>query len=104
MRKPLPLRAGDVIAVSPPAGPSTRDDSPAGDRRLSAARVRSRDRRRRARGGGGTSPGATRTGAPGRMGADPPEARAVMAARGGYGTTRILPLLDWTEERVSGGS
>jgi muramoyltetrapeptide carboxypeptidase len=24
-----------------------------------------------------------------------PEARAVMAARGGYGTTRILPLLDW---------
>jgi muramoyltetrapeptide carboxypeptidase len=24
-----------------------------------------------------------------------PEARAVMAARGGYGTTRILPLIDW---------
>ena len=24
-----------------------------------------------------------------------PEARAVMAARGGYGTTRLLPLLDW---------
>jgi muramoyltetrapeptide carboxypeptidase len=24
-----------------------------------------------------------------------PEARAVMAARGGYGTTRILPLVDW---------
>ena len=24
-----------------------------------------------------------------------PEARAVMAARGGYGTTRILPFIDW---------
>ncbi len=24
-----------------------------------------------------------------------PEARAAMAARGGYGTTRLLPLVDW---------
>ncbi|RJP23977.1 MAG: LD-carboxypeptidase [Deltaproteobacteria bacterium] len=95
MRKPLPLKKGDVIAVCAPAGPVDRGRLDRGIARLSAA-------------------GFVPETAEGVLAADGylagteshrlrqlewaltlPEARAVMAARGGYGTTRLLPLLDW---------
>jgi muramoyltetrapeptide carboxypeptidase len=95
MRKPLPLEKGDIIAVCAPAGPVDRGRLDRGIARLSAA-------------------GFVPEVAEGVLGADGylagseehrlrqlewaltlPEARAVMAARGGYGTTRLLPLVDW---------
>lgn len=95
MRKPLPLRKGDVIAVFAPAGPVDAGRLDRGIVRLSAA-------------------GFVPEVADGVLAADGyfaggdahrvrqfewaltlPEARAVMAARGGYGTARLLPLIDW---------
>jgi muramoyltetrapeptide carboxypeptidase len=95
MRKPLPLRKGDVIAVCAPAGPVN-------DRRLARGIARL------------ASAGYVPEIAEGVLAADGylagsdahrarqfewaltlPEARAVMAARGGFGTTRLLPRIDW---------
>ena len=95
MRKPLPLRKGDVIAVFAPAGPVDAGRLRRGIARLSAAGflaeiaegVLARE---------------------GYLAGDDdhrlrqvewaltlPEARAAMAARGGFGTTRLLPRVDW---------
>jgi len=95
MRKPLPLRNGDVIAVFAPAGPVNAGRLERGIARLSAA---------------GYVPEIAEgvLAAEGYLAGNDdhrvrqvewaltlPEARAVMAARGGFGTTRILPLVDW---------
>ncbi|MGE5247416.1 MAG: S66 peptidase family protein [Verrucomicrobiota bacterium] len=95
MRKPSPLRRGDVIAVCAPAGPVDAARLRRGIARLSAA-------------------GYVPEIAEGVLAAERyfagddghraeqlawaltlPEARAVMAARGGYGSTRLLPRIDW---------
>ena len=95
MRKPLPLRKGDVIAVCAPAGPVNAGRLARGISRLSAA---------------GFVPEIAEgvLAADGYLAGDDdhrarqfewaltlPEARAVMAARGGFGTTRLLPRIDW---------
>jgi muramoyltetrapeptide carboxypeptidase len=95
MRKPLPLRKGDVIAVCAPAGPVDAVRLARGIARLSAA---------------GFVPEIAEgvLAAEGHLAGDDehrarqvdwaltlPEARAVMAARGGFGTTRLLPRIDW---------
>ena len=94
-KKPLPLKTGDVIAVYAPAGPVNRSRLKCGIARLSAA---------------GFVPDIADDvfAAKGYLAGDDkhrarrfewaltlPEARAAMAARGGYGTTRLLPLIDW---------
>ncbi|MEW6720885.1 MAG: LD-carboxypeptidase [Thermodesulfobacteriota bacterium] len=95
MRKPLPLRKADVIAVCAPAGPVNEGRLRRGIARLAAAgfvpeiaegilavdRCFAGEDGHRAR--------------QVEWALSLPEARAVMAARGGYGTTRLLPLLDW---------
>ena len=95
MRKPLPLRKGDVIAVCAPAGPVNAGRLARGIARLSKAgfvpeiaegvlasdRYLAGDDDHRAR--------------QVEWALTLPEARAVMAARGGYGTTRLLPRIDW---------
>ena len=95
MNKPLPLRKGDVIAVYAPAGPVDEARLLRGMARLSAA---------------GYIPEVADgvLAADGYLAGDDahrtrqlewalslPEARAAMAARGGYGTTRLLPMVDW---------
>lgn len=94
-KKPLPLRKGDVIAIFAPAGPVDSKRLSRGIARLGKA-------------------GFVPEVADGLMSKDGylagsdshrtdqalwalslPEARAAMAARGGYGTTRLLPHIDW---------
>ena len=95
MRKPPPLRKGDVIAVYAPAGPVDEARLLRGISRLAAA-------------GFVPEVAAGVLAADGYLAGDDahrarqlewaltlPEARAAMAARGGYGTTRLLPLIDW---------
>ncbi len=92
---PRPLRKGDVIAIVAPGGPVDRGRLARGVARLSAAGfvpetaaglldregyLAGNDRHRAAQM---------------EWALTLPEARAVMAARGGYGTARLLPLLDW---------
>jgi muramoyltetrapeptide carboxypeptidase len=95
--RPGPLRKGDVIAVVAPAGPLDPGRLARGLARLEALGFVPEmpdgllDREEYMAGTDGhrakqmewalTLPGA----------------RAVMAARGGYGTTRLLPLLDWAK-------
>jgi len=95
MNKPLPLRKGDVIAIYAPAGPVDESRRLRGMARLAAA---------------GFVPEVADgvLAAEGYLAGDDahrarqlewalslPEARAAMAARGGYGTTRLLPMVDW---------
>jgi len=94
MRKPLPLRTGDVIAVVAPAGPVDAGASN-GDRPPVGGGIRSRDRRRRARGGRVPCRWRRAPGAPVRMGVDPPR-----GPRGDGGARRLRhdahpPLVDW---------
>ncbi len=95
MRKPLPLRKGDVIAVCAPAGPVDADRLQRGISRLSAAGYVAEiaDGVLASEGyfAGGDGHRARQL----EWALTLPEARAVMAARGGYGTTRLLPLVDW---------
>ncbi len=95
MRKPLPLREGDVIAVCAPAGPVDAGRLQRGIARLSAAGYLPEiaDGVLAAEGyfAGGDSHRVRQFA----WALALPEARAVMAARGGFGTTRLLPRLDW---------
>lgn len=93
--RPRPLRAGDVIAIVAPAGPVDRERLSRGIQRLSAAGyvpetalgVDERD--------GYLAGSDAHRAAQLRWALALREARAVMAARGGYGTSRILPLVAW---------
>jgi len=97
MRKvrPGPLRKGDVIAVVALAGPVDPARLARGLARLSAAGFVPEtaegvlDREGYLAGNDG------HRAAQMEWALTLPEARAVMAARGGYGTTRLLPLVDW---------
>jgi muramoyltetrapeptide carboxypeptidase len=95
MRKPLPLRRGDVIAVCAPAGPVDAARLQRGIARLSAAGYvpEISDGVLAAEGyfAGGDGHRAGQIAWAMAL----PEARAVMAARGGYGAARLLPLVDW---------
>jgi muramoyltetrapeptide carboxypeptidase len=94
-RKPPPLRKGDVIAIFAPAGPVDPKKLSRGIARLASAGyvpeiadgvlekerfLAGNDEHRAAQA---------------RWAFSLREARAVMAARGGYGTSRILPRIDW---------
>src|SRR3990170_5949522 len=97
MRKvrPGPLRKGDVIAVIAPAGPVDPARLSRGISRLSAVGfvpeiakgVLDRD--------GYLAGNDGHRAAQMEWALALPEARAVMAARGGDGTTRLPPLVDW---------
>jgi len=94
MRKPRALRPGDRVAIVAPASPFTRADLDAG-----AAELRTLgfepvyDESVLDRDGYVAGSPAVRAGAFGKAWADPTVA-AVMAARGGYGSVQLLPLLD----------
>lgn len=94
-RKPLPLRRGDLIRLVAPAGPVDRVRLDRGVARLGAAgyAVEVPDGVYGAQ-GYLAGPDAHRA-AQFDEALAAPGVRAVMAARGGFGTTRILPLLDW---------
>lgn len=93
--KPLPLRKGDIIAIFAPAGPVQPEKLSRGIARLGRAGfipeiadgVLEKD-------GYLAGSDAHRAGQA-QWALSLPEARAAMAARGGYGTTRLLPLIDW---------
>ena len=94
-RKPLPLRKGDVIAIFAPAGPVDPRRLSRGISRLNRAGfvpeiadgVLEKD--------GYLAGSDAHRAAQARWALFLPEARIAMAARGGYGTTRILPFIDW---------
>ncbi len=94
-RRPLPLRKGDVVAIVAPAGPVEPARLERGIARLAAAGyVPETAEGILARDGFLAGDDAHRA-AQLDWALALPEARAVMAARGGYGTTRLLPLVDW---------
>ncbi len=93
--KALPLRAGDVVAIVAPAGPVEPARLSRGIAQLAAAGfvpetaqgILDRD--------GYLAGDDGHRAAQLEWALSLPEARAVMAARGGYGTTRLMPLVDW---------
>lgn len=90
----LPLRPGDRIGIAAPAAPIDREVLTRGEARIRALGYRVR----RAPGlttrrGYLAGPDAARAAALNRLIADP-EVRAILFARGGYGTARLLPQLD----------
>jgi muramoyltetrapeptide carboxypeptidase len=94
LRKPPALRKGDLIGVVAPAGAVKGDDLNAGIKRLEELgfRVllgRSVYHRVRYLAGQDRDRAADLSDMFGN-----PEVRAVVAARGGYGTSRVIPLLD----------
>lgn len=94
LRKPAALRKGDLIGVVAPAGVVKPDDLAAGGRRLEELGFRVRlgrsvHRTARYLAGRDRERAADLT----EMFTDP-EVRAIVAARGGYGTSRVIPLLD----------
>jgi muramoyltetrapeptide carboxypeptidase len=94
LRKPPALRKGDLIGVVAPAGVVKADDLGNGVRRLEELGFRvalGRSLYRSARYLAGRDE--ERAADLAEMFANP-EVKAVVAARGGYGTSRIIPLLD----------
>lgn len=94
LRKPPALRKGDLIGVVAPAGAVKVDDLNAGIKRLEELGFRvvlGRSVHRRVRYLAGRDQ--ERAADLSEMFANP-EVRAVVAARGGYGTSRVIPLLD----------
>src|SRR5574341_2562667 len=94
LRKPPALRKGDLIGVVAPAGAVKTGDLNAGIKRLEELGFRlllGRSLHRRVR----YLAGDDRDRAADLMDMFAnPEVRAVVAARGGYGTSRLIPLLD----------
>lgn len=95
VRKPDPLRKGDLIAVVAPAGPVDRRKLEAGVRRLSRAGYVPEVAKGVLARSGFLAGDDLHRAAQLEWGLSLPGGRAVMAARGGCGTTRILPLVDW---------
>jgi len=93
--KPLPLRKGDVIAIFAPAGPVDPKKLSRGVARLASAGyvpeiadgVLSKD--------GYLAGDDLHRAAQASWALSLPEGRAAMAARGGYGASRLLPRIDW---------
>lgn len=95
MRKPLPLRKGDVIAVCAPAGPVDEGRLLRGIARLSAAGFVPEIAEGLLASQGYFAGDDAHRARQLEWALTLPEARAVMAARGGFGTTRLLPRIDW---------
>ena len=93
--RPRPLRKGDVIAIVAPGGPVDPGKLARGLARLSAAGFVPETAEGLLRKEGYLAGDDGHRAGQMEWALTLPEARAVMAARGGYGTTRILPLLDW---------
>jgi muramoyltetrapeptide carboxypeptidase len=93
--RPAPLRKGDVIAIVAPAGPVDPARLSRGISRLSAAGFVPETAKGVLAREGYLAGNDGHRAAQMEWGLTLPEARAVMAARGGYGTTRLLPLVDW---------
>jgi len=95
MRKPLPLRKGDVIAICAPAGPVDASRLDRGIVRLRTAGFIPEVADGVLASEGYLAGGDAHRARQFEWALALPEGRAVMAARGGYGTARILPLVDW---------
>lgn len=93
--RPPPLRKGDTIAIVAPAGPVDPRRLSRGTRLLAEAGYVPRVAEGALDRDGYLAGGDARRAAQVEWALSLPEARAVMAARGGYGTTRLLPLVDW---------
>jgi muramoyltetrapeptide carboxypeptidase len=91
--RPPAVRPGDVVAIVAPSGPVREADLQPGLDRLAERYTLRFDARLRARAGHLAGCDADRLDAL-RSALGDPDVRAVVAARGGYGVTRILPLLD----------
>src|SRR5512134_3502664 len=94
-KTPLPLRKGDVIAIFAPAGPVDPGKLSRGIDRLGRAGFVPEIADGVLRRDGYLAGSDEHRAAQAQWALSLPEARAVMAARGGYGTARILPLVDW---------
>jgi len=92
---PRPLRKGDVIAIVAPGGPVDGRRLARGLARLSAAGFVPETAAGLLRREGFLAGNDRHRAAQMEWALTLPAARAVMAARGGYGTTRLLPLIDW---------
>ncbi len=94
--KPLPLCKGDVIRLVAPAGPVDGPKLDRGVSRLSAAGfVVEVPDGVHASGNGYLAGSDSHRAAQINDALAAPDLRAVMAARGGFGTTRLMPLIDW---------
>jgi muramoyltetrapeptide carboxypeptidase len=93
--RPLPLRKGDAIAIVAPAGPVDPRRLSRGTKLLAEAGYVPQVAEGALDRDGYFAGGDARRAAQVEWALALPEARAVMAARGGYGTTRLLPLVDW---------
>ncbi len=96
-RRPLPLRKGDVVAIVAPAGPVDPARLARGIARLSEAGYVPETANGILERDGFLAGDDGHRAAQLDWALSLPEARAVMAARGGYGTTRLLPLVDWAK-------
>lgn len=94
-KKSLPLRKGDVIAIFAPAGPVDPQRLSRGIARLGRAGFVPEIADGLLKKDGYLAGSDAHRAAQAQWALSLPEARAAMAARGGYGTTRLLPLFDW---------
>jgi len=93
--KPLPLRKGDVIAIFAPGGPVDPKKLSRGIGRLASAGFVPEVAEGVLQKDGYLAGTDAHRAAQASWAFSLPEGRAAMAARGGYGTARILPLVDW---------
>jgi muramoyltetrapeptide carboxypeptidase len=94
-RLPKPLRPGDPIAIVAPAGPVDPKRLARGLSRLSGAGFFPRKADGLLARDGFLAGGDDHRSAQLRWALSLPDGEAVMAARGGYGATRLLPRVDW---------
>lgn len=94
-RLPQPLRPGDPVAVVAPGGPVDPKRLARGLSRLAAAGFVPRTASGLLARDGYLAGGDDHRAAQLRWALSLPGGGAVMAARGGYGTTRLLPRVDW---------
>lgn len=93
--RPGPLRRGDVVAVVAPGGPVDPGKLDRGLARLASLGFVPESAGGLLRSDGYLAGDDGHRAAQMEWALTLPGGRAVMAARGGYGTTRLLPLLDW---------
>lgn len=95
LRKPLPLREGDLVRLVSPAGPVDRNKLDRGVARLSAAGYVIEVPDGVYENGGYLAGDDAHRAAQVNDALAAPGVRAVVAARGGFGTTRLMPRIDW---------
>lgn len=98
--RPPRIRPGDVVAIVAPAGPVREDDLAKGLEILAARYTLRVDERVHARNGHLAGPDDDRLAAL-QAAISAPDVEAVIAARGGYGTMRIVDRLDLSPLRAS---